>query len=432
MSHHLGKISSGVSKIASAIFFVNVFAYGRVFFATILATRISHEAVVALSFSMSVMTVANMIIFGILSIIGMDIAKAKDAGSYQSYIAKYFKISGLICVIVLLLAMLFALLTYGHVSLLATEFILVYAVGFIPFIFSSALRYILLARTYSKIIKITNIITFIICVVVTLLCYYLFENTSIVSFAFGCIIGFLYNLLHLVHFSLKKEVISFSFLRDVKSTRWMECLRFIFEGCKVSLVYASDSIVCAIIIMLTLSYGESYVVAVQVALQLFLFASFWITGFANGVMIELPKYGSIRQSKKALKVVLSYIFKKAVIYWLSIAVILFLFSGVILKYIFNLHGLSYEIAHIEIHMVIVLVLFDFIRQSLFYILRLLNQVVSAVFFSYLIFAFSIILMLSLKYFEKAPAAFLALYVISCIVISILYLKKIINFRYARR
>jgi Na+-driven multidrug efflux pump len=84
LSHHLDKISSNISKIATAIFFVNFFAYGRVFFATILATRISHGAVVALSFSMSVMTVITMVIFGILSIVGQDIAQAKEEASYQS------------------------------------------------------------------------------------------------------------------------------------------------------------------------------------------------------------------------------------------------------------------------------------------------------------------------------------------------------------
>ena len=432
MSHHLDKISSNISKIATAIFFVNFFAYGRVFFATILATRISHGAVVALSFSMSFMTVINMVIFGILSIIGQDIAQAKDEASYQSHIAKYFKISLLICVIALLFAFSFALLIYDRASLLATEFILVYAFGFIPFIFSSALRYIVLAKSHHKIIKLTNVITFVVCVVMTLLCYYFFRHLSIVSFAFGCIIAFIYNLLHLTYFSLRKNVISFSFLKYVKTIEWMECLRFIYAGCQVSLVYASDSIVCAIIIMLTLSYGESYVVAVQVVLQLFLFASFWIIGFANGIMIELPKYRSVGKSKKALRVILNYIFKKAVVYWLIIAAILILFSGIILKYVFNLYGLPYEVAHVEIYVIVVLVLFDFIRQSLFYTLRVLNQVTSAVFLSYLVFAAAIILMLVIQYVEVTPVAFLAIYVMSCVVISALYAKKIYNFKYIRR
>ncbi|APS58493.1 hypothetical protein AVI52_15445 [Piscirickettsia salmonis] len=56
LSHHLAKISDGVSKIAYAIFFVNVFAYGRAFFATIFATRISHEAVISLAASHGVLS----------------------------------------------------------------------------------------------------------------------------------------------------------------------------------------------------------------------------------------------------------------------------------------------------------------------------------------------------------------------------------------
>jgi Na+-driven multidrug efflux pump len=432
LSHHLDKISSNISKIATAIFFVNFFAYGRVFFATILATRISHGAVVALSFSMSVMTVITMVIFGILSIVGQDIAQAKGEASYQRHIAKYFKISLLISAVVLLLAFSFALLIYDHVGLLAAKFILVYAFGFIPFIFSTAFRYVLLAKSHDRIIKLTNVITFIVCVVMTLVCYYFFRHLSIVSFAFGCIIAFIYNLLHLTYFSLRKNIISFSFLKYVKTIAWVECLRFIYAGCQVSLVYASDSIVCAIIIMLTLSYGESYVVAVQVVLQLFLFASFWITGFANGVMIELPKYRSVGKSKKALRVILHYIFKKALVYWLIVAAILILFSGIILKYVFNLHGLPYEVAHAEVYVIVMLVLFDFIRQSFFYILRVLHQVKSAVFFSYLVFAVAIALMLVLQYFEVTPVAFLAIYIMSCVVISALYAKKIYNFKYVRR
>ncbi|WP_395168421.1 hypothetical protein ACGP04_03705 [Piscirickettsia salmonis] len=431
MSHHLAKISDGVSKIAYAIFFVNVFAYGRAFFATIFATRISHEAVVALSFSMSIMTVANMIIFGILSIIGMDIAGEKCQASYQNCIAKYVKISGLLCVSVLLLAIFFSLFTYYYIGLFAAKFILIYSIGFIPFIFSSALRYVLLAKSYSKIIKITNIITFVICISVTLACYCLFESVSIVSFAYGCIIGFLYNFFHLLYFSLKRNIINVSFFKYIKYIKFSECLSFIYEGFKVSLVYASDSIICAIIIMLTLSYGESYVIAVQIILQLFLFASFWITGFANGLMIELPKYKSVYKSKKSLKLIIRYIFKSSIIYFLLVSLIFILFSKIILEYIFNLHGLSYKVAHIEVYMVTILVLFDFIRQSLFYILRLFNQVMGAVIISYICLFFSVFLMLLIKHMDKSPVYFLFLYILSCLVILIIYFIKIYNNNFLR-
>ncbi|APS70486.1 hypothetical protein AVI56_09270 [Piscirickettsia salmonis] len=172
-------------------------------------------------------------------------------------------------------------------------------------------------------------------------------------------------------------------------------------------------------------------IAVQITLQLFLFASFWITGFANGLMIELPKYKSVYKSKKSLKLIIRYIFKNSIIYFLLVSLIFILFSKIILEYIFNLHGLSYKVAHIEVYMVAILVLFDFIRQSLFYILRLFNQVMGAVIISYICLFFSVFLMFLVKFMDKSPVYFLFLYILSCLVILIIYFIKIYNNNFLR-
>ncbi|MDN3611275.1 hypothetical protein ACODM8_20205 [Vibrio ostreicida] len=431
MQHALNKIAVDTKKIAMAIFFVNVFAYGRGVFATAFATRLSTDAVIVLAYSMSIITIITMGVFGILSLIGMEISKAKDPLSYQQHVAKFFTVSVVLCVVVLIAMAVFMVIAQANHGQLCADFILVYAIGLMPFIFSTSLRYLLLAQSHTKIIKLTNVVTFVICVSFTLL-FHSFFHLSIVSFALGCVVGFIYNLIHLGYFSVKHKVVTGAFLPHLNHCQPSEVVRFIVEGSKISAVYASDAVVSAFIILFTLSYADHYVVAIQVTLQLFLFASFWITGFSNGVMITLPKYRSVRQSKKAAQVVVHYIIKKAFSYFAVVALVLTLCARSILSSVFNLSGDAHHIATQEVYCLLILVFFDFIRQSLFYLLRLFDQVNSAVAVSYGFFFLSIISMAICRELGQSPIYFLLCYTLACLFISGSFLKKIHGYEFARR
>ena len=431
LRHVLCKITSETEKIAVTIFFVNIFAYGRGLFATIFATRVSTEGIVILSYVMSIINVVNMVIFGMLSIISMEVAKAKNNIEYQQCLASFFTVSCMISCAVIIFMSVFMFISSQTHGELSVKFIITYLFGLIPFIFSTTLRYILLSHSYTSIIRKTNIITFVLCILFTLIIHYFFE-LSIISFSIGCGVGFVYNLFHLLYFSIKKEVVTYDLFSYLKGINRTKIVNLIYEGCKVSVVYASDAIVIAIIILLTLTYQEHYVIAIQVSLQIFLFTSFWITGFSNGIMITLPKYQSIKQSKKAMIIVINYILKSALKYSILVSLILIPCLGIILTSIFNLSGDSYKVASQEAYLILILIFFDFIRQSLFYILRLFNKVNVAIGISYSFFFCSVLMMIIFLNLRNSPVTFLIFYIGACICISGCFLCNLYGRQFTRR
>jgi Na+-driven multidrug efflux pump len=430
LCHQLDRISSAINKLTIAVFLVNLFAYGRGLFATILATRLSAEAVKTISFTLSIVTVANMIIFGVMSIIGAEFKKSDTLAVKQAHLMKYFIVSTIMIIFFVFVGVSFSI--FSGYNEMVREFIFIYSFALIPFIYSSAIRYVLLAESCSRIINITNSIALFICIGSSSILHWCYQDPSIISFAYGCMIAFIYNFIHLTYFLVRRALLYVDFTTHSKSSQIKEACLFIYEGLQVAMIYSSDAIFFAFITILTLQHTYNYILAIQVVLQIYLFASFWIVGFANAAMITLADVKSLRVSKRALAVIFAFIVRRSIYYTLILAVFLMIAGDIILSHIFNLHQEAKEIARIEIYLIVLLFLVDFLREVVFYILRLFNQVAFAVRICYQYFILGAICILVIKYLNFSPIFYLLIYVISCTVITFVYTRKLFQNKFSRR
>lgn len=435
LSHRINKVSQEISHISWAIFFVNVFSAGRNFFATILATHISSEAVQALAFSLAIIMVVNMIVFGILSLIGSDFSHLKTRAEQQEKTANYRRVCFILSVLIIVfLSALYAVMNaYGKLSALNFVFMMTYAIAFVPFIYSSALRYMLLAHGHTAIIKLTNVITFALSVIITVICYIILPQLSIVCFAIGVLCAFIYNVWHLSIYAYQKKIllVDKSAFFSIRLHDFLMSVRFIYQGVKVAFVYASDAMFSALIIMFTLHHNHEYILAVQVSLQLFMLASFWITGFANAIMIILPKNLVFQSSRKAFAILIYFILKACVRYMLIVAAVAIVFLYSIFADVFSLSGQSLVIARQEVYLILLLVGADFIRQTLFYILRSFKHMNYAIMTSYGVYVLAGIVIAILNYHWVTPVSYIVVYILASLAIALIYFRCVSKFKFKR-